>query len=63
MEIKIDDYNEEAKANLVFAYECKHSVRYNSIKDGSEKVIVSVYIMKTAFEDNNYPKTLTMVIK
>ncbi len=51
----------EVKANLILAYECKHSYRFNSIKDGSEKVITSVYIMKTAFS-GVVPKELTITI-
>ena len=54
---------EEVKVNLVLAYECKHSYRFNSIKDGSEQYITSVYILKKAFTDKQVPKTLTISIK
>jgi pantothenate synthetase len=32
----------------------KHSVRYNAATDDDAKVLVSIYVMKTAFGDIDY---------
>ncbi len=41
----------------------KHSVRYNAATEEDAKVLVSIYIMKTAFPDTTYPAKIEVSIK
>ena len=53
----------KVKAMLQKADEKKHSVRYNGMTEGDREIVTSVYIMKTAFTNQQYPPRLTITIE
>ena len=53
----------KVKAMLQKADEKKHSVRYNGATEADRRIVISVYIMKTAFTNQQYPPRLTITIE